>query len=117
MAAHAARAHLFFVCLGSSLLLLHVTVVVAAPHPSTNAHHTRAHPPTSAHRTMFSKLFAKKSEAAGGEEKKPWAGDEGELWYIEGKAYDLAKFLKAHPGTYAHPSISSSSSSWWDMEL
>lgn len=47
---------------------------------------------------MFSKLFGKK-EAAGAEDK-PFTGDEGELWYIEGKAYDLAKFLKAHPGTW-----------------
>jgi len=44
---------------------------------------------------MFSKLFGGKKDGDGGKE---FAGDAGELWYIEGKAYDLAKFLKAHPG-------------------
>lgn len=45
---------------------------------------------------MLLKLFGggkKKEEGA------PFAGDEAELWFIAGKAYDLAKFLKAHPGT------------------
>lgn len=48
---------------------------------------------------MFSKLFGGKKDGAGAAgSSKPFTGDEGELWYIEGKAYDLAKFLKAHPG-------------------
>lgn len=42
---------------------------------------------------MFSKLFKKKDDS-GGEFKH----DPNDLWYIEGKAYDLNKFTKAHPG-------------------
>ena len=43
---------------------------------------------------MFSKLFGGGKKDAGG----AFTGDAAELWYIEGKVYDLAKFLKAHPG-------------------
>ena len=46
---------------------------------------------------MFSKLFGKKD--AGGA-SAPFKHDPNELWYIEGKAYDLAKFTKAHPGMF-----------------
>ncbi|TFJ82934.1 hypothetical protein NSK_005759 [Nannochloropsis salina CCMP1776] len=44
---------------------------------------------------MFSKLFKshKKDEPL-----KPFQGDLEGLWYLEGKAYDLTKFVKMHPG-------------------
>jgi cytochrome b involved in lipid metabolism len=45
---------------------------------------------------MFTKLFKsgnKKSEAS-----KPFEGDVEGLWYLDGKAYDLGKFVKMHPG-------------------
>ena len=48
---------------------------------------------------MFSKLFGGSSKKEG--EKKEaalYVGDASQLWYIEGKAYDLSKFAKAHPG-------------------
>ncbi len=60
--------------------------------------HRHCHTPTQTTHVpgpMFSKLFGGKKDGDGGKE---FAGDAGELWYIEGKAYDLAKFLKAHPG-------------------
>ena len=44
---------------------------------------------------MFSKLFKKKDESGGEFKHNP-----DNLWYIEGKAYDLNKFTKAHPGRY-----------------
>jgi cytochrome b involved in lipid metabolism len=46
---------------------------------------------------MFSKLFKshKKDEPL-----KPFQGDLEGLWYLEGKAYDLTKFVKMHPGKY-----------------
>ena len=51
---------------------------------------------------MFAKLFTKKEggkkEEGGG---KPFAGDVEALWFLEGKAYDLSKFTKMHPGKEA----------------
>jgi hypothetical protein len=46
---------------------------------------------------MFAKLFnsnsSKKVDAS-----KPFEGDVEGLWYLDGKSYDLNKFVKMHPG-------------------
>ena len=47
--------------------------------------------------TMFSKLFKSHKED---EPLKPFQGDLEGLWYLEGKAYDLTKFVKMHPGKH-----------------
>lgn len=63
--------------------------------PNYSIIYTHAQTHRKGHLVMLSKLFGGKKK----EEGAPFAGDEGQLWFIEGKAYDLAKFLKAHPGT------------------
>jgi len=45
---------------------------------------------------MFTKLF--NSGSKNGNSSKPFEGDVESLWYLDGKAYDLAKFVKMHPG-------------------
>lgn len=47
-------------------------------------------------RRMFSKLFNSSSKK--GDASKPFEGDMEGLWYLDGKAYDLSKFVKMHPG-------------------
>jgi len=46
---------------------------------------------------MFSKLF-NSSSSKKGDASKPFEGDVEGLWYLDGKAYDLSKFAKMHPG-------------------
>ena len=46
--------------------------------------------------TMFSKIFNISSKK--GDASKPFEGDLEGLWYLDGKAYDLSKFVKMHPG-------------------
>jgi len=45
---------------------------------------------------MFSKIFNISSKK--GDASKPFEGDLEGLWYLDGKAYDLSKFVKMHPG-------------------
>ncbi|KAM3573927.1 hypothetical protein VYU27_004124 [Nannochloropsis oceanica] len=45
---------------------------------------------------MFTKLF--NSGSKNGNSSKPFEGDVESLWYLDGKAYDLGKFVKMHPG-------------------
>ena len=49
---------------------------------------------------MFSKLFNSSSSSSSkkGDASKPFEGDVEGLWYLDGKAYDLSKFVKMHPG-------------------
>lgn len=50
---------------------------------------------------MLSKLFGgKKGGDAANAADKPFTLDPNELWYLDGKAYDLSKFAKSHPGMY-----------------